>query len=458
MSQEIIRDAVGELYQRFPYPSYPLWLPLRWQDGYAGSSLFAARLFENQFQHPAAIYADPRSPRIMLAGCGEALPYILRKLEPRAHHMVSVDLSKRSVQRAKLRLLWESRSHDFYAGDLTDFLRTNTQPFAHIDSYGVLHHLANPSEVIRLLSQSLAVNGTMRIMVYNTRARKWLFHMNRALRLLKLDGFVAADRAQGHVILQQLAHLSPSIQERFASMGKETFHNPARFVDTFFHRWEMQWSIAQWFEAFRHVNIVPIGVFDRYAELDDLANPLWQPPAVTDLEARAKDLRYENNLELYLAKVPAQKPESRRRVMAKSYLRQYVRSWRRSPPQRWFQYEETKSIPIHLRWRLWHRHLSHLYGLGSDRVDELQKALDTKTLQRLARVGAIFPQQVQNRMIRRALYDPMVDRMDIPDRHTPAVLESTDLAATVERTLRDKNCWSPERVAQVLARLGAAQH
>src|SRR5690606_17931340 len=103
------------------------------------------------------------------------------------HRLLCVDLSAKSLRRARLRLTTDFRPTEFVRSDINDFLRQQaavTGPFHHIDIYGVLHHLDNPSETIRLLGTHLSTNGTIRVMVYNTHARSWLHSLQQVMRLL----------------------------------------------------------------------------------------------------------------------------------------------------------------------------------------------------------------------------------------------------------------------------------
>ena len=238
--------AVGELYERFPYPSYPLFLSLRWQE-ISGSSLFSAQLFKaHTGRAHAAVASSHDTKGVLLAGCGEALPYIIRHIEPACFGVSCVDISRRSLRRARIRLLTNYKPTTFFAADINAFLKGGQDVYHHIDSYGVLHHLENPSLSVKLLAQHLHGNGTCRFMVYNQKARDWLIHIQKAFALLKLERYNERDRELGKALLKALCAVAPALHDKVSGMGPVTFANDARFVDTFFHAWEIRYDLKRW--------------------------------------------------------------------------------------------------------------------------------------------------------------------------------------------------------------------
>lgn len=448
-----IRANVGRLYEAFPYPSYPLLLPLAWTDGYAGTAGFAARLAAHAGLQPA-LWRSPKAS-ILLAGCGEALPYVLRKAEPRGHTLVCLDLSRRSLQRARVRLLLDPRPTRFVAADLVTTLVDRRAVDAHFDSYGVLHHLGTPTAAVAGLARDLMPGGTGRVMVYNAVTRLWIRHLQKALTLLGLDGHDGTDRTRALALFDALRQASPALRERFEGMGATTFREPARFVDTFFHAWEIQFSATDWWRLFEKWGLHVVGLYDRYAELDDLPNPLWRAPRLEELLPRLKDRRFENNFELYLAKAdgsPHTKPRPSTGARA-----QLVRALRLGPPQRWFDYDETRKTPFMTRRLLWKSHLVHTLALGEGHVDGVLRGLPLATSQRLARLGAILPGQVSAPALKNALLQPMVSSMAMPALPRPVSFATTGVETFVKKIMLEKGRDDLRRLALVLKRLEKAQ-
>lgn len=434
------------MYEAFPYPAYPLFLKLRYQEAYQGTASFAAKLSRCASLHFS------QEPKVLVAGCGETQPYILRKIEPRRHSMDAVDISKRSIKRAQLRLLWNTKPIHFAHEDLDRFLVGHQNHYDHIDCYGVLHHLANPRQSLEKLFLANKAGGTLRIMVYNQESRHWIFHIKRALNLLGFSAETHREVRDASKFLRGASFWLPNIEDRLKSMGEKTLNNPSRFVDTFFHSREAKLPLRDWFQACKDSGYQILGIFDRYAELDDLPNPLWHPPKLEDLEARVADRRFENNFEIYLQKkqnISLLKNQNRPMLGSlTSYIKTYPRSW--------FQYEETRDIPILLRQKLWWHHLSCTNAGPTSPVDMLLSQMDIKARQRLARIGSILPTQVKRDLYKDQLIEAMCPNMEAPIKGKETQILDTPLPQMVrEILLKNQKPLSHEKL--VIERLKRAQ-
>lgn len=446
-----ITTRVRMQYEEFPYPDYSLFIPLRTQEAYASNSLFAARLLEQSGQKP--IIRQNGNAEVLLAGCGDIFPYMATFWEPRRHHLTAVDLSSNNLKRARLRSLFRWRAVDWQQGNLEDRSFPLPAGLSHIDSYGVLHHLANPRQVLDRFQRHLSAGGTARIMVYNSDARHWIRHIQKAFALLGLSAFDRHDLDRAQSLLEQIAVHSPTLRGRFAPMRQSIFSHSSRFVDTFFHAREARLNLKFWLDAIQGSGLRCIGLFDRYAELDDLPNPLLKVPSYEDWQARIDDRRFENNFELFLAKdAPAKRsdsPGTTRRLPARHHLK--------TPPQSWFAYQETRSLPWLMRRRLWLNFLQRLTGRPAKPMDAWAAGLPPETLQRLARIGALFPDDMRSYELKGLLLKPMHDQMEAPEFPEQASLgDRKDLRSAVDGILLSKSL-PLSRSEQILKRLDAAQ-
>jgi SAM-dependent methyltransferase len=399
-----INSAVQGMYEAFPYPDYSLFIPLRWQEAYASGSLFAQRLVQQKL---GQTLLQKGSRRILIAGCGDVQAAIIGRWEPRSHQMVGVDLSRPSLRKARLRALFMLRSMSFRQLNIEYPGVDLGAPYAHIDAYGMLHHLANPSKGLDTLGQALAPGGTMRIMVYNSRARQWMFQLARIFALLGLKAYDRADLRDAVQLLKSMQRNLPALQDRLEGM-KGIIQEPARLVDAFFHEREARISLKDWLKAIQNAGLTPLGLMDRYAELDDLPNPLLSMPSEEQLQSRIDDLRFENNLEFYLYKDarPGSEPLA---YAAPLNLR------RRMPPLAWQHYAETRKLGLGRLWQLWQTFLTRNFQGQSSFLDRWARHVDPLALQRLSRLGALFPDQFQSRELQKILMVPMQSRMDVPN-------------------------------------------
>lgn len=444
---EVIHNKVRHMYEDYPYPAYPLWAPLRWQEAYQGSAHFAASIASH------ASLSHTKKPQVLIAGCGETQPYILRKIEPSQNHLEAVDISQTSIRRAKLRLLWEPKKVKLIQQDLDVYLCSQAESFDHIDCYGVLHHLANPSHTLQLLYNSMKPGGTLRLMVYNDKARGWIFHIKRALQLLGFDPYKPSHIKNTQDFLRSLSYWLPNLQKKLGGMGARTLSNPARLVDTFFHAREARIPLSDWFRAIQRIGFIQCGLFDRYAELDDLPNPLWKMPHVSQLSERAKDKRFENNIELYLQRgsnISLLKTKSRKNK--NRFLQHYLKS----PPSFWFQFKETQQIPLNLRQRIWWHHISNVYRNNDSTMDRLLGELSMEARQRLARLGAINIKQVGSSNYREQMLEPMWS-MEVPKQGEVLPVEDTPVIEIIRAILK-KNRRNLDAEKLVVERLNRAQN
>lgn len=467
-----INAQVKAQYEAFPYPNYPLLLPLRSQEAYASHSLFASRLLSQQGQIPAT-WCSPR-PRIFLAGCGDVFPYMATFWEPRQHQLLAMDLSAASLRRARLRCLPRFRSIEWRQGNLEDADCPLPRDLDHIDSYGVLHHLANPARVLSRFGEALLPGGTARIMVYNSEARSWIRHLQRAFSLLGLSAHRPGDLRSAQKLLNRLAEISPALCERITPMRSITLGNPARLVDTFFHAREARLSWPYWLKAIQDSGLRLLGLFDRYGELDDLPNPLWEFPGLEAMRARLEDGRFENNFEIYLAK-PAVSGALDRRVGAEgksSKPRLPVLHFLTSPPRIWFAYEETRELPWLMRLKIWRHSLrsmtqspeSRSFGVSGspqprrDYADAWASRLPPRAMQRLARLGVFFPDDFQSLETRKLLISAIHRSMEPPEyAKATSLIGNREIRFELQSLLQAKG-RAAELLEQVMRRLDRAQH
>jgi SAM-dependent methyltransferase len=373
---------------------------------------------------------------ILIVGCGDTMPYIIRHLEPGHHKIYALDLSKHNLERAKLRLWRTLRSVTFIQSDLIHFARTSSLRFDHIDCYGVLHHTANPLKAIELISGLLKPYATLRLMVYNSNARQWIYHISRAFSLLGLSVFRKPDITNAIRILDLISKSNPIMHDRLYASGiLKTIHIP-RIADTFFHPREARLDLKSYLHALEINNISINGLWDRYGELDDLANPLWTAPSATSLSDRALDLRFENNLELFCHKQHGSKPEDLSIPMLK--YSHYLKLITKQPPRHWFSFDETRDLPWQTKYLIWKIHLDTLYNGHSTYLDQLLNPLGIRTLQRLARTGAILPIQAMSSKLRKRLWEPIHSSMEplYEDRQQNEI--SAELENLILTILREK--------------------
>ncbi len=179
-------DEVRLHYEKNPYPNYSLLASVRRCDTYALNLTALWTRFNGELPPAAA-------ERILIAGCGSFSPYPFAVSNPDIP-ITALDLSDANLKRARKHcLLHGIRNVDFCRGDLLD-LQSAKGPYGLIDSYGVIHHMADPLQALISLKTRLSDNGIIRVMVYSRYARREEESIRHAFRRIGVKSTTEAKR------------------------------------------------------------------------------------------------------------------------------------------------------------------------------------------------------------------------------------------------------------------------
>jgi SAM-dependent methyltransferase len=448
-----IRASVRALYERYPYPHYPLLAKPRWQEGWLTGSLFSARLaaWRN------GTSSDGSSRRILIAGCGEILPAVICAQEPRAHRIDAVDLSAGSLRRAMFRCASEITRLRLHQADATEWFARHQTTYDHIDCYGVLHHLADPITGLKHLAQALKPGGTARVMVYNAPARTWIHAWQHVFRGLTLNPATGEDLAAAVRLVRTAGEHSEPLAALLAQMGPSVLSNRTRFADTFLHPREARIGPAAWINAIADSGLLLNGIYDRYQECDDLENPLWGIEPGTMLD-RVHTGALQNNLEFFLQRTGGRPAEKKSGGKFWAPVRA-VATLMTSTPYGWWTSEETSPVPFGLRRHLWLLHRRHLADGSGLLTDSNARNLGTLALRRLARLGAILPGQLTDeyRQTAGAAMNPATPTGQRYASASEPAAVAAPVAAEIDRLCSAKGI-SPRRRQLILQRLVRAMN
>ena len=172
-----VTREVQEFYDTHPYPP-----PVEQLDNYRRSWEETDRRRADYHLHwPTVPYREDQT--ILVAGCGtsQAAKHALR--QPAAR-VVGIDLSSTSLRET------EALKHRHQLTNLElhqlaiERVHELDQRFDKIVCTGVLHHLADPDQGLRALSDVLAPNGAMHLMVYATYGRTGIYMLQEYCRRL----------------------------------------------------------------------------------------------------------------------------------------------------------------------------------------------------------------------------------------------------------------------------------
>jgi len=245
---------VSAFYDRFPYPGDPL------QDGPPPG-------YNWRWCHVAAhahctgrLPDTDRPPRILDAGCGTGVStdYLVH-LNPGAS-VTAIDISQGTlaVARERLRRSGGLDAVDFACRSLLDL--EGEGPFDHINSVGVLHHLADPSGGLRSLAGVLAPGGLLHLFLYADGGRWEIQRLQRSLRLLGV-GSGAQGLALGRRLLDELPadnRLRRRHEERWALDTQAD----ANFADMYLHPQETSYDLPRLFALIEAAGLTFLGFSD----------------------------------------------------------------------------------------------------------------------------------------------------------------------------------------------------
>lgn len=172
-------DPVAERYREYPYPQWT-W-PGRLHKPERFNIYLSQRLGHSGFTPLAAASIV----RILVAGCGTGRHSHLLGRTVVDASITAIDISRPSLAFAQRQALADGLANvEYMEADLTQ-LESWGERFDVIECAGVLHHLPDPDEGLRVLLTLLKPGGMIMLALYSRRARKPLQHLRERLALAK---------------------------------------------------------------------------------------------------------------------------------------------------------------------------------------------------------------------------------------------------------------------------------
>lgn len=125
--------------------------------------------------------------RILIAGggTGDSTIFLAEQLRDTNSEIVYLDFSKASLEVTRERANVRGLENITWIHDsILNIPSLGLGAFDHINCTGVLHHLDNPSEGLRVLENSLASDGSMHLMVYAAYGRTVVYQIQNLLKLI----------------------------------------------------------------------------------------------------------------------------------------------------------------------------------------------------------------------------------------------------------------------------------
>ncbi len=248
---ETISDAVSQrVQQQYNQNPYPRWTEI----GYNQPADYATALRAAFPAHRAQLPESGQSLRVLIAGCGTGRHAIrLARYFP-ALTITAIDLSSSALAYASMKAdQYQTHNMTLSQADILT-LSTDYECFDVIECSGVLHHMSNPSEGLKALTDCLKPGGIIKIALYSATARRQI----TTLRNLLGDNMPRQDNA---IRLMREAILQHSLPGNWQDIYQSPdFYSLSGCRDLLFHEQEHVFDVLELPEFLQHAGLQWMGM------------------------------------------------------------------------------------------------------------------------------------------------------------------------------------------------------
>lgn len=177
-------EPIRDHYEAYPYPSRD---PGEEKNRLVTGSPSHLSEVNHYLFDGARDFSKPFRALVAGGGTGDATVMLAQQLADAgpAGEVVYLDLSHAAAEVAQARVRARGLSNvSFHRAGIAELPGLGLAPFDYIDCCGVLHHLPDPTEGLRILAGSLAPGGGMGLMLYGRFGRRGVYEMQSMLRRL----------------------------------------------------------------------------------------------------------------------------------------------------------------------------------------------------------------------------------------------------------------------------------
>jgi tetratricopeptide (TPR) repeat protein/SAM-dependent methyltransferase len=249
---EIANPVSREVRAQYEESPYPRWIAFDSARPTSFSSWMAGELPGLSFQRDAA-----DAPNILVAGCGTGLEAISLAAKIGEARITAVDLSLSSLAYAKRKASELGLANiEFLQADILE-LGGISERFDAIISAGVLHHMREPREGLRVLVRLAQPGGLIKIGLYSQRARSGVNAVRKLISERKLMPSVTAIKTIRKEVLGSSDPVLSSL------LRWRDFYTMSECRDLLFHVEEHQFTLPQIADMLRSEELTVMGVSKR---------------------------------------------------------------------------------------------------------------------------------------------------------------------------------------------------
>ncbi|MDP2699442.1 tetratricopeptide repeat protein [Thalassospira sp.] len=241
-----ISRSVRSQYEENPYP--------RWTQTVLTQTpkTIAGILQSPPLNFPLGDYISPKSPEILVAGCGTGQHAIQPATRFENARVTAIDLSLSSLAYAKRQCAKLGLSNiDFAQADLLELDNLDAQ-YDVIESVGVLHHLQDPVAGWQVLTKLLRPGGLMKIGLYSEHARHDVVAGREVVTEEKFDPTPDDMRNCRQFIINAASRGNPALHQL---IRRHDFFSLSAFRDLVFHVQEHRFTLPAVCDALTKLNL-----------------------------------------------------------------------------------------------------------------------------------------------------------------------------------------------------------
>jgi tetratricopeptide (TPR) repeat protein len=232
--EEISDKVSSSVRQQYEESPYPRWVNL-------GLNLEPAPISKIVEELQLKLHYEKinkvKNPNILVAGCGTGQHSITTAARFNSSKVLAIDLSLSSLAYAKRKTKeFTIENIEYMQADILDLGKFNKQ-FDIIESLGVLHHMDNPIQGWKVLTDCLKPGGLMKIGLYSELARQHIVKIREEIRQTGIGSSNAEMRSFRETIIRS------DIDHHKLIIKSPDFYSLSTLRDLLFHVQEHRFTI-----------------------------------------------------------------------------------------------------------------------------------------------------------------------------------------------------------------------
>ena len=246
---DTVSKKVRNQYEEYPYP--------RWRYTYSNTPTNFLNIVNGHIK-PNRIQINHKfnNPNVLIAGCGTG-NHICQAANYLNANILGVDLSLSSLAYAKRKVEELGlKNIDFLHADILQ-LKDLKKKFDVIESIGVLHHMHDPLQGLKILVDLLEPNGFLLIGLYSEKARQDVIKAKDFAKKNKFENSFSGIRSFREAIFKEKNDFE---LKRLAT--ERDFYSISSVKDLIFHAQEYRFTLPEIFKMLENLNLEFLGFCD----------------------------------------------------------------------------------------------------------------------------------------------------------------------------------------------------